>query len=222
MTDWTPLSRDFYDRDVIDVARDLLGRRLVRATRGGKVSGWIVEVEAYRGHDDPASHAYRGRTRRNASMFGGPGRAYVYTIHAKFCLNVIAQTSITPCGILIRAIEPATGIPQMRTARGSVVPTLLARDDAFHDNLTSGPARLCQAMHVDRRLDGWNLFRGRRLWVAEEKVLSPFQIASAPRIGITAATEKLWRFFVDGNRNVSGPRHHHTIPKSSFGSRSAE
>ncbi len=211
MSDWAPLADAFYDRDVMEVARDLLGRRLVRAVRGGKASGWIVEVEAYRGSDDPASHAYRGETKRNASMFAGSGRAYVYAIHAKCCLNVIAQTAHTPCGILIRALEPATGLPRMRLAREQT-----AGDGVSNEQLTSGPGRLCQALDVDRRLDGWQLTRGSRLWVAEQRIDAPLPIASAPRIGVTSAKDRHWRFFIDGNRHVSGPRRHHTSPKSSL------
>ena len=100
-----PLPREFYDRDVRQVARDLPGKLLVRLTRDGITTGRIVEVEAYLAHDDPANHAYHGQTRRNASMFGPPGHAYVYAIHARFCLNVVTEPAGVPSAVLIRSTD---------------------------------------------------------------------------------------------------------------------
>lgn len=195
-----PLGRDFYDRDVEEVAAALLGKRLVRASRAGLATGWIVETEAYRGADDPASHAYRGRTRRNASMFGPPGRAYVYAIHAKWCLNAIAETDHSPCGILIRAIEPELGLATMLARRGCE----RTRD------VGNGPAKLCQALDVDRRLDGWDLTLGSRLWISGADP-PPFEVdvMRSVRIGVTANQNAPLRFFVNGQEHVSGPKKFH-------------
>lgn len=206
MTEGTPLPRTFYERDVAVVAEDLLGRLLVRRS-GKEIScGWIVEVEAYRGSEDPASHAYRGRTPRNEAMFGPPGRAYVYSIHAKYCLNAIAQPANSPCGILIRAIEPLQGIDRMRVHRGC---------ERLED-LTRGPARLCQALRIDRDFDHWDLTKGNRLWISQLLSETPFTIATSVRIGVSQAKESQLRYFVDGNRFVSGPRRLHTRAKSSL------
>jgi DNA-3-methyladenine glycosylase len=153
-----PLPRGFYDRHVVDVARELLGKLLVRTSREGVTCGRIVEVEAYLAHDDPACHASRGRTRRNATMFGPPGHAYVYSIHAKWCLNAVTQPEGQPSAVLIRAVEPLVGIELMHRRRGREKPLELAR----------GPARLCQALDVDRRHNGLDLTKGRGLWIADD------------------------------------------------------
>ena len=153
-----PLPRGFYDRHVVDVARELLGKLLVRTSRDGVTCGRIVEVEAYLAHDDPACHASRGRTPRNAAMFGPPGHAYVYSIHAKWCLNAVTQPEGEPSAVLIRAVEPLVGIELMRRRRGREKPLELAR----------GPARLCQALDIDLRHNGLDLTKGRGLWIAED------------------------------------------------------
>ena len=141
-----PLPRSFYNRDVILVARELLGKRLVRRTREGVASGRIVEVEAYLADGDSACHASRGMTRRNAAMFGPPGHAYVYSIHARFCLNVVTDLADVPSAVLIRAVEPLEGVAFMQRRRGK---------EKLRD-LTCGPARLCEAFDVDRKLDRWD------------------------------------------------------------------
>jgi DNA-3-methyladenine glycosylase len=111
------LPRDFYDREVTQVARDLLGKYFVRVSDDGPTAGRIVEVEAYLGRDDPASHAFRGQTRRNATMFGPPGYAYVYAIHSRWCVNVTTEPEGTPSAVLIRAVEPLVGLPLMHRRR---------------------------------------------------------------------------------------------------------
>ncbi|MCL4202335.1 MAG: DNA-3-methyladenine glycosylase [Pirellulaceae bacterium] len=193
-----PLPVAFYDRDVVRVARELLGTLLCRTTRHGLAAGRIVETEAYLAADDTACHAARGKNRKNASMFGPPGRAYVYPIHARWCFNVVTEPRRVASAVLIRAIEPLAGIPLMQQRRGLDQRTDLAR----------GPARLCEALAIDRRLDGWNLSRGRRVWIAADQD-GPFpdeRIGCSPRIGVTSAAELHLRFYVRGNPYVSGPQ----------------
>ena len=194
-----PLPAAFYRRDPVTVANDLLGARLVRRTREGLVDGRIVEVEAYLASTDPACHTYRGLTPRNRVMFSNGGNLYVYAIHARYCLNVVTETTGIGSAVLIRALEPQRGIPMMQRRR---------RRDALLD-LTRGPARLCEALDVDRRLDGWDLTQGRSIWI--ESASAPAQsIARSPRIGVTAGNKALLRFFLDGSRFVSGPRKWHS------------
>ncbi len=191
------LPRDFYNRDTVRVARQLLGRLLVRRTADGLTIGRIVETEAYLANNDPACHAARGRTRRNASMFGPPGHAYVYAIHARYCFNVVTQPQGVPSAVLIRAIEPVDGVPLMIKRRAV---------ESLKD-LGRGPARLCEAMELDRSQDGHDLTVVRQLWICDDGFrLSHSQIGKSPRIGISSAQELLLRFFVRDNPFVSGPR----------------
>jgi DNA-3-methyladenine glycosylase len=198
-----PLPVTFYAREPVAVARDLLGKLLVRATRQGIASGVIVEVEAYLAEVDSACHAYRGRTPRNAVMFGPPGRLYVYSIHSRYCLNAVTETRGVGSAVLIRALEPRAGIAAMQARRN--------RESLL--DLTRGPARLCEAMDVDRRLDGWNLTLGKRIWIAADAAAPhpAFRIARSPRIGVTSAHDAALRFFIDGSRFVSGPRRFHSM-----------
>ncbi len=189
------LSIDFYDRNPIIVARDLLGMLLVRRTREGVCVGRIVETEAYLPADDPASHAYRGRNRKNGTMFGPPGHLYVFPIHARHCLNAVTEGRNGASAVLIRAAEPVDGIHLMQRRRGNV--QLL--------DLTRGPARLCEAFGVNRQLDGWNLVQGTRIWIAEgEPVRTNQLVGVSSRIGVTSAKEHELRFFLRGNPFVSG------------------
>jgi DNA-3-methyladenine glycosylase len=193
-----PLSRRFYARDVAVVARDLLGRFLWRESADGVTSGRIVEVEAYLPEGDTACHAFRGPTRRNATMFGPPGRAYVYAIHSRWCLNAVTEPEGSACAVLIRAVEPAAGVELMRARR---------RREALLE-LARGPARLCEAFAIDRALDGWDLTRGEQLWIARgpRSRLAGEQVAVSPRIGVTSAHDLLLRYYLAGNRFVSGRR----------------
>jgi DNA-3-methyladenine glycosylase len=199
----TPLPIDFYSRDPKLVARDLIGKLLWRETSAGLCGGRIVETEAYLSQRDPACHAARGRTQRNASMFGPPGRAYVYMIHSRWCLNAVTEPEGVPSAILIRAIEPLIGIDLMQQRRRTEVLRDLAR----------GPARLCEALAIDRTYDGWDLTAGRELWISNDETESggPLRIATSGRIGISSAQRRLLRFFVADNPFVSG----RTSPKSS-------
>jgi len=193
-----PLPRSFYDRHAEQVARELLGKRLVRARGKTVVAGRIVEVEAYLARDDSACHAYRGRTRRNACMFGPPGHAYVYAIHSRFCLNTVTEPEGIPSAVLIRAIEPLEGLGLMKRRRGT--------NDL--GNLTRGPARLCEALAIDRKLDGWDLTCGRQLWVTGDQGPAPAagRIVATSRIGISSGNDLLLRFFIADSPFVSGPR----------------
>lgn len=191
------LTRAFYDRETTVVARELLGTRLVRRTRAGTTAGRIVEVEAYLEESDAACHATRGRTRGNAAMFGPPGRAYVYPIHSRYCFNAVTRARGQAAAVLIRAVEPTAGIPLMQQRRGCEMILDLAR----------GPARLCQAFAIDRRLDHWDLTSGTRLWIEEDVMAkSDLPVRTSVRIGVTAAHDMPLRYFLVGNPFVSGPR----------------
>jgi DNA-3-methyladenine glycosylase len=193
----TTLGRDFYHRDPRLVARDLLGKLLVRRAREGTTAGRIVEVEAYLSLDDSACHAARGRTRSNAAMFGRAGLAYVYPIHSRYCFNTVTQERGCASAVLIRAVEPLEGITLMQQRRSLTKPTDLAR----------GPGRLCQAFAIDRQLDHWDLTVGRRLWINESKGISvPHEcVGVTQRIGVTSAQHLKLRYFVIQCPFVSGP-----------------
>ncbi|MEJ7613226.1 MAG: DNA-3-methyladenine glycosylase [Candidatus Fervidibacter sacchari] len=181
------LQREFYNRDPITVAKELLGKVLVRETPEGITAGVIVETEAYLAQGDPANHAFRGMTSRNKSMFGPPGLAYVYRIHQVCCLNAVTEPEGVPSAVLIRALMPIEGLELMRERLG--------RFDLFP---ATGPGKLCKAMAIDLSLDGWDLTLGERLWVAEDEPVkfAESDIAVTARIGVTAAKELPLRFFL--------------------------
>ncbi|MFZ2397773.1 MAG: DNA-3-methyladenine glycosylase [Smithella sp.] len=184
------LERKFYHRDTLRVARELLGKKLVRQINSFELSGVIVETEAYCGREDSACHAHRGKTPRNAVMFGEPGHAYVYfTYGMHYMLNLVTEAAENPCAVLIRAVVPLAGIEQMEDHR--------KRKGA---DLTNGPAKLCQAFSIDKALNGWDLTRGEELWVEDYKIISAKSIITTPRIGIDYSKKKdrdaLWRFLV--------------------------
>ncbi|MEZ6128724.1 MAG: DNA-3-methyladenine glycosylase [Planctomycetaceae bacterium] len=186
----------FYERDARQVAAELLGKLLCRRGRRGLTVGRIVETEAYLAEGDSASHSFRGMNRRNASMFGPPGRAYVYTIHARQCVNVVTDTVGVASAVLIRALEPITGIPLMQIRRRTKNPLDLCR----------GPARLCEALDISRNLDGWPLLNAQRLWIAQETTAAKMPVAHSVRIGVTSAHDQPLRYFLPDNAFVSGPR----------------
>ncbi len=193
------LSREFFARETLIVAQGLLGQRLVRELDGTRLSGRIVEVEAYIGEDDQACHAHPGLTKRNAPMYGPPGHAYVYLIYGMHhCLNVVTEQEGFPAAVLIRALEPLEGIEEMRIRRGG-------RPDL---PLTSGPARLCQAMGIDRRFDATDLCAPDALLFLERDATIPSDtILTSPRIGVRGddgAVSIPWRFYLLNNRYVSG------------------
>ena len=206
------LPRSFYDRPAPEVAPELLGRILVRDLPGGRIAGRIVEVEAYRGEYDPASHAYRGRTERNQVMFGPPGHAYIYfTYGMHHCLNVVTDPAGTASAVLIRALEPVSGIEAMRRRRG-----LAADTPRLLERLARGPGCVARALGVTRRQDGLDLTRG-PLWIADQAPeRRGLAIARGPRIGIRVAVTRRWRFYLTGHPCVSGPRARHGRGRRSF------
>ncbi len=188
------LPREFYSRFTPRVAKDLLGRILVRRLRGLCLEGRIVETEAYRGPDDPASHAYRGRTLRNWVMFGKPGVAYVYFTYGMHnCLNVVTEEEGVPGAVLIRALEPLKGIDAMKKRRRTSDPR----------RLTNGPARLTQAMAITRRLNGIDMTLPGELFVSASPPCHTPGIVAGSRIGIRLGREKPWRFHMEDNPYVS-------------------
>jgi DNA-3-methyladenine glycosylase len=196
------LSREFFARDTLAVARELLGTRLVRMLDGQRLSGVIMECEAYIGEDDTACHASKGRTPRNEVMFGPPGYAYVYfTYGMHWMLNVVTEENGFPAAVLVRAIEPVEGIEIMRALRQSKGNPHRERD------LTSGPARLTQALAIDRTLNGTDLVAGDQLWLEPGDAFPDDGVERGPRIGIRYAAEKdqrvPWRFWVRDNSYVS-------------------
>lgn len=188
------IRRAFYARPTSVVARDLLGKVLMRRTKGRTLAGRIVETEAYTS-GDPASHAFHGRTDRNRALFGDVGRAYIYQTHGQYCLNVVAKKGKPAGGILIRALEPFEGIDLMRKSRGR--PGLR--------RLTSGPGNLTRAMSIDMDLYGADLTKEGPLFIVEDGAARP-KVRRTVRIGVTAARDKRWRFVVAGNPYITRPR----------------
>lgn len=192
---WKPLPQEFYDRDPVMVAKELLGKQLLRSEEGIRARGRIVEVEAYLAANDPACHASRGQTRRNAVMFCEPGLAYVYMIHARYCLNVVTEPEGVASAVLIRAVEPVEGVEQMQHRR---------RRQRLRD-LARGPARLCEAFGIDRNLNGHDMTRGKLLWIADDPSFDPTEhkLFVSPRIGIRSGHELPLRFCFHGHPFVS-------------------
>jgi DNA-3-methyladenine glycosylase len=192
------LDRDFFARDTLVVARQLLGQRLVHRVDGERLSGRIVETEAYVGEADEASHASCGPTARNAAMYGPPGHAYVYLIYGiHHCLNTVTVREGFPAAVLIRALEPLEGLDRMRALRGG-------RPDR---ELTDGPGKLCQALEIDLDLNGADLcVRDADLFLEAGERVDDDAIRAGPRIGVrgdeTALTAP-WRFYVAENPYVS-------------------
>jgi len=186
-----PLPRSFYGQDTPAVARALLGQWLFHRTPEGLAGGRIVETEAYV-RDDPANHATRGKTRRNAAMFGPPGYAYVYAIHNHYCLNAVTGPEGVGEAVLIRALEPVEGLDLMRARRGRA---------ALRD-LTNGPGKLCQALAITRAQNEMDLTDS-DLFVAEGERVDPEQVVTTVRVGIRLAADWPLRFYVAGSEFVS-------------------
>ena len=196
MTKARVLPRAFYARDPRVVAPALLNKLLVV---GDGRAGRIVETEAYCGAEDPAAHSFRGRTDRNAVMFGPAGHLYVYfTYGMHYCCNAICGEIGEGVGVLIRALEPVAGIDRMREARPR------AKRDS---DLCSGPGKLTQSLGIDRRHDGADLVEGDQgIVILDDGTPPPDEPVATPRIGIRHAAEHLWRWHVPAHRHVSkGP-----------------
>jgi DNA-3-methyladenine glycosylase len=190
------LGRQAFARYTPDVAKDLLGCLLVRRIGKVTLSGRIVEVEAYRGSDDPASHSYHGATKRSAIMFGEAGHAYVFFSYgANWCLNFTTEAKGQPGAVLIRALEPVEGIKEMARNRGV----------SEVGRLTNGPGKLTQALAIDGAFNGEDIVRSKRLYVVERE--RPVEMVASSRVGISKGREHQWRYFVKANKFVSkGPR----------------
>jgi DNA-3-methyladenine glycosylase len=198
-----PLPRAFFGRDPRRVARQLLGKILIRESAEIRLAARIVEVEAYLGEKDPAAHAAAGRTLRNAVLFGPPGHAYVYFIYGNhYCLNVSCERDGEAGSILFRALEPLEGVEEMARAR-----KVELRGTKDWPKLTSGPGRLCQAFGITRSADNGRDLTARSsgLWIGDDGSRPP-TVSITSRIGITKAAEMPLRYIVQGNQFVSRSR----------------
>lgn len=190
--------RSFFARDTHVVARELLGKVLVRHVDKQNLAGRIVEVEAYVGEDDLACHAARGRTPRTEIMFGEAGRAYIYLIYGMYhCFNIVTEEKDVPAAVLIRALEPVTGMEYMAMQR---------KTEKIH-HLTSGPGKLCQALNITRVFNGIDIATSKELFIQDDGFhVEAKDIASSPRIGVDyagACALHPWRYYVRNNSFVS-------------------
>jgi|SRR5690554_933128 len=184
------LIREFYARPTLTVARDLLGQVLVHRSPQGTCAGRVVETEAYT-QNDPACHAYRGKTKRNATMFGQPGQGYIYLIYGiHHCFNVVTAQEDVGEAVLIRALEPLAGVEIMKKRRNQQRDRLLC----------SGPARLCQALGITTALDGIDLLGDRIFLLSHPR---PQKIVTTTRIGISQGKELPYRFYIGDSKYIS-------------------
>ena len=189
------IDRGFYGRDPRDVAPELLGKSLVHDLPEARRSARIVEVEAYCGPIDPAAHTFRGRTARNATMFGPPGLLYVYFSYGvHWCANVVCGDEDEGVAVLLRALAPVEGLDAMYEARGPA-----ARRER---DLCSGPGKLTQAMGIGKEHDGVDLAGDGPLWIGDDGWVPP-DVVQTTRVGISQAAEEPWRWYVGGDPNVS-------------------
>lgn len=195
-TDYKKLTPEFYLRPTLKVAKDLLGKYLIRKYKGKLLIGKIVETEAYL-QNDSASHSFRGQTKRNEVMFWKGGYLYVYfTYGMHFCCNVVTEAEGKGCAVLIRAVEPVDNIEIMQKLRKVDTTT-----NPY--NLTNGPAKVCQAFALERDENGTDLC-GDEIWVGKSEIRNPkSEIVSSHRVGITNGTEHQWRFYMKDNKWVS-------------------
>ncbi len=198
------ISRDFFARHSVQVAPELLGCVLEHQTADGLVAVELTEVEAYEGETDPASHAYHGKTRRNAVMYGPPGHAYVYfTYGMHFCVNLVCLPAGRASAVLLRAgmVTEGEDLARARRTRSAQIASW---------DLARGPARLCQALGIDRSLDGADACAAgsplRVRWPGARRTDRSAKIISGPRVGIARAAEVPWRFWIEGDATVSAYR----------------
>jgi len=188
------LPRSFYVQDSVTVARELVGKLLVRRLEGVDLIGRIVEVEAYGGENDPASHAFRGVTDRNRLMFGVGGFAYVYFTYGKhWCFNVTTGPEGVAGAVLARALEPLRGIEVMQKNRG----VKRLRD------LTNGPGKLTEALGIRGELNGVDLTKEGELFICKSEEKGNFEVVVGKRVGIRFGLQKPWRFYIKDNKFVS-------------------
>ena len=199
----TTLPRAFYARSALDVARELIGKRLVHVVAGVRASGLIVETEAYIGEDDPACHAAPGPTPRNAPLYGPPGFAYVYFNYGvHYLVNAVTGDEGHPAAVLIRALEPSEGLDLMRARRAGHRP--VRKSPLTDAGLCRGPGNLTRALGIDLRQNRLDL-TGDTLFV-EECGESRGPLAWGPRVGIRVGLDRPWRVSVEGHPSVSGTR----------------
>jgi DNA-3-methyladenine glycosylase len=194
----TPLPRDFYNRDTLEVARAMLGCWLVREHNGEQMAARIVETEAYCGAEDSACHAHRRRSPRTEAMFGPAGHAYVYLVYGMhWLLNVVTEPEGSPCAVLIRAVEPTANEAAMRAIR-----------QATGKQLSNGPGKLTRALTIDKALYGHDMTQADKLWISA--ATHDASIASGPRVGIDYAQpehrDAPWRLWLEDNAWVSKAR----------------
>jgi DNA-3-methyladenine glycosylase len=186
----------FFEQETRDLARALLGKKLVTSSRGVETSGMIVEVEAYLGSGDPACHAARGMTKRNEVMFRSPGHCYVYLIYGMhYCVNLVSNPEGVGSAVLIRALEPLKGLEAMRRRRKQqeLKPKALAR----------GPGRLCESFGINAKFSGEHFESSQKIWLEHLQEPSPRSIARSGRIGISKGTDLQLRFYLQDNEWVS-------------------
>jgi len=189
-----PLSKRFYERDPATVARELLGKTLVRRLNHQTLSGKIVETEAYYGENDPASKAYKGRKAFNELMYLDVGKTFIYMVHGNWLLNIVAHPKGGVGAVLIRAIEPIQGIELMKKNRGV--------DDVYA--LTSGPGKLTKALGITKGQNGLDVTKAEnQIAIFEATTLENFEICSSHRIGVKRDLPQELRFYIKGNRFVS-------------------
>ncbi|MFQ6081747.1 MAG: DNA-3-methyladenine glycosylase [Candidatus Aminicenantia bacterium] len=188
------LKRAFYNRPSLEVAEEIIGHILVRKSLQGTTSGMIVEVEVYRGEDDPASFAFRGRTKKSNSLYHSPGRSFIYLTYGMYyLLNIITEKENFPAAILIRTVEPLEGIELMKERRKT--------NDL--SNLTSGPGKLTQAFAIDDSLNGLDLTSSYSPLFVEKGKSFKKELVWRPRIGIKEGTDRLWRGYLKGSPFIS-------------------
>lgn len=186
------LPRSFYNRPTIKVAKNLLGKFLYREINGKLYIVKIVETEAYLGRKDLACHSSKGKTERNKTMFGPPGHSYVYFIYGMhYCFNIVTEKENNPCAVLIRALEPAA---------------VETRHCLVSTKSLNGPAKLCRELKIDKKLNGWDLTLGKKLWLENGEKIKSSQIKKSKRVGVDYAGKwknRLLRFYIKGNKCVS-------------------
>lgn len=186
------LSYNFYNRDTLIVAKELLGKILVRKFNEQILSGRIVETEAYLGFIDLAAHSFKGKTSSNKSLFTTAGNIYIHSMHRQNCFDVVTENENTPNSVLIRALEPLEGIEFMKKQRNRI---------SLKD-LTSGPGKLCQALKIDKLLNGKSLLDKSELYITEDHFLVE-EIIITKRVGISKDKEREFRFYIKDNEYIS-------------------
>lgn len=198
LTGLTPFSQGFFLQDTVEVARSLIGAYLVHSTGNDELVGRIVETEAYR-ENDPASHSYRGPTRRTLPMFSAGGIAYVYFIYGMYdCFNVVTEPKGTGCAVLVRAIEPIKNLEIMWNNRFPGTPF----DPAMVPSIADGPGKLCRALGITRKHNGTSLVHG-PVRILSRLGVRPSEVSVSRRIGVKKGAELPWRFFDATSESVS-------------------